>query len=186
MRLMADAEQLEEPASLKAAQDWLEAAADEEWELAWSQVEPAYRRVLAERAVAQQGLDLDDPETSAIVEDAAEEGSEFGEDQCLAFLEVLARPANPGWIIYPQPMALDCELVLLVDAADILEVSEVPKGSTELSIEVVPPVATEAPAEAPPRRFLTTAILFYMRRDDYGDWLLAGFGEQPPDWLTPG
>ena len=177
---MGDAEQLGACASLEAAEAWLEAAADEEWELAWSRVEPAYRRVLVERQALEEGLDLGDPETSALIEDAAEERSEFGEGQCLEFLDAVAQVPNRAWIIYPAPVALDCELVLMVDAARMID-GEEPSEPADFSIEVVSPVATEA---APRRGFQTTACLFYMRCDDYSDWLIAGFNEEPPDWPT--
>ena len=98
----------------------------------------------------------------------------------LDFLDVVAKLPNRAWIIYPAPVALDCELVLMVDAARMID-GEEPSEPADFSIEVVSPVATEA---APRRGFQTTACLFYMRCDDYSDWLIAGFNEEPPDWPT--
>ena len=42
------------------------------------------------------------------------------------------------------------------------------------SFEVRSPVETDSP----PQSFVTFGMLFYMRRDDYGDWLIAGPGPE--------
>lgn len=175
---------LTESVSLQAAKAWLSDAAYGSWETAWSRVEPAYRRILAHRAAVAQGLAPG--ETEELVEGAAEEWhdrglwAEFAEDQCLSFLEAVACLDRRAWVVRPLPVALDCELVLLVDASGPSEAWEVADSTPRRVIEVESLVDTDCP----PRRLLTSAILFYMRRDDYADWLIAGFNEEPPDWPT--
>ncbi len=186
---MSTTSQPPKTASLQAAEDWLEAASYEEWDVTWSMVEPAYRRLLAERVVVGEGLDLDDPETAAYAEAAAEEGhdlvawSEFAEEQCLSFLKTAMSLNSRGWVTRPMPVALDCELVLLVDAAGMRDpAGESPGQVPGRFFEITSPIATGGP----PQRFVTSAVLFYMRRDAYGDWLIAGFNEEPPGWPSSG
>ena len=173
--------------SLQAAEAWFADAAYEEWELAWGRVEPAYRRILAERVVENESLDPDDPETAAYIESAAEEGhdrmvwSEFGEEQCWTFLKtVVSHVNNRAWIIRPMPVALDCELVLLIDQAAMRDGAET--RPADRTFEIPSPVESASP----PTSFTTNAALFYMRRDSYGEWLIAGFNEEPPDWPAAG
>jgi hypothetical protein len=184
---MNDAPLRSTPASVEAAEAWFADAAYEEWELAWGRVEPAYRRVLAERVVENESLDPDDPETAAFVEGAAEEGhdevlwSGFGEEQCWTFLKaVVSHVNNRAWIIRPMPVALDCELVLLIDQAAMRDGAET--GRADWTFEILSPVESASP----PTSFTTNAALFYMRRDSYGEWLIAGFNEEPPDWPAAG
>lgn len=185
MSQLEDAARLARAGSLQAAEAWFEDAAYEEWESAWRRVEPAYRRVLAERVAVEEGLDFEDPETHALIEDASEEGHDqalwasFGEDVCLAFLQGVMSLDSRAWITQPMPVALDCELVLMIDDEGKRDPAEVPPGLRP-SFEIRSPVETDSPPES----FVTFGMLFYMRRDDYGDWLIAGFNEEPPDWPT--
>lgn len=185
MNAMGDTAQLPKPRSLEAAEAWFADAAYEDWESAWSRVEPAYRRVLAERTAVDEGLDLEDPETVALIEGAAEEWhdqalwSSFGEDVCLAFLQDAMSLDSRAWITQPMPVALDCELVLMIDYEGRCDAAEAPPGPRP-SFEIRSPVGPESPAQS----FVTSAVQFYMRRDDYGDWLIAGFNEEPPGWPT--
>jgi len=99
------------------------------------------------------------------------------------FLKALMTLDSRAWITQPMPVALDCELVLLVDEGGMRGAAEMPPGLVPRpSFEVRSPVETHSPAQS----YVTSAALFYMRRDSYGEWLIAGFNEEPPDWPVAG
>lgn len=73
---------------------------------------------------------------------------------------------------------------------DIAEVPEpaVPRLTLKIPSPLLRSLMTLGAIEptSPPQRFATDAALFYMRRDSYGEWLIAAFNEEPPDWPAPG
>ncbi len=132
----------------------------------------------------ERAIDLADPrgpELVALTEEGHDDElwGEFAEEQGLAWLDSLPESLT-GWAWTPPvPVALDCELVLAVDMASMVDTEQIPEAARpSRAIEVGSPDAVDT------LRVVATAILFYLRRDEDGEWLLAGYNEEPPDWPT--